>query len=557
MNTAFFTLWTSTLALSFLTVSVQGNTPYDIVVYGGTSGGIVAAITARKEGKSVLLLSPDKHIGGLTANGLGWTDIGKHVILGGLSREFYHRVWAYYQKPETWMPDGQVDKSKGQHGPAIDEEAQLMYVFEPKAAEQVYRKWLDETGIPVEYGRLDLANGVSKNGARLTAIRTEDGREFTGKIFIDATYEGDLLALAKVSYTTGREPSSKYGESINGLQVRASVKNQLPPGIDPYIRKGDPSSGLLPGVNPTPTEPDGTGDNRVQAYCYRMCLTDRPENRLPIPKPASYREENYEILFRAIETGHAKSFMSFSPMPNHKTDSNNSGGISTDLIGGSQDYPDGNYATREKIGQAHKDWQLGLLWTLQNHPRVPKEIRQAHLKWGLPKDEFTDNGNWPTVLYVREARRLVGDYVLTQSVPEKALPAKRPIGLGAYTMDSHHVQRVVHPGGYLWNEGDVQKHINKPYQIDYGVLLPKQTECENLLVTFCISASHAAFASARMEPVFMILSQSAATAASLAIDDKTPVQQVPYAKLKAKLIAANQRLTLRPEDVGNSNLLSR
>lgn len=532
------------IALVALTGLSHGAVKYDVVVYGGTSGGIVAAISAHREGKSVLLVSPDKHLGGLTSNGLGWTDLGKRVILGGLAREFYHRIWRHYQDPRAWMTNGRIDKSFGQHGPAIDDAAQLMFVFEPKVAESVFKRWLDEEKISVVRGRLDLVQGVIKKGPRILSIRTEEGQYFFADIFIDATYEGDLMALAKVSYTIGREDASKYDESINGLRVTLATKNQLPSGIDPYLKKGDSSSGLLPGVNPRPTVPDGTGDGRVQAYCFRMCLTDNPENRLKIEKPQGYDERDYEILFRAIEAGQKNSFLSFSPMPNKKTDSNNSGGISTDLIGGSQDYPDGDYITRERICRAHEKWQRGLLWTLQHHPRIPEIIRNFHAKWGLPKDEFTDNGNWPSALYIREGRRMVGDYVLTQSTPEKNVPAKRSIGLGAYAMDSHHVQRIVGANGYLWNEGDVQRHFPVPYQIDYGVLLPRQNECENLLVTFCISASHAAFSSARMEPVFMILSQSAGIAAALAIDGQVPVQKVAYSKLKAKLTAVDQRLEL-------------
>ncbi|CAN5531127.1 FAD-dependent oxidoreductase [soil metagenome] len=514
----------------------------DIIVYGGTSGAVVAALAARQAGKSVIMVSPDQHLGGLTSGGLGWTDLGKDTILGGLSREFYHRVWLHYKQPSAWFTGEVPAKVSGQNGPGMDSANQIMTVFEPKVAEQIFTDWLKESGIAVEHGRLDLMKDVEKDGAKITAFRTEDGREFRGKVFIDATYEGDLMARAGVPYTLGREPSSRYGESINGLQIARAVKNQLPPKVDPYVKKGDPASGLLPGVNPTPAVPDGAGDDLIQAYCYRMCLTDDPANRISVEKPAGYREEDYEILFRAIEAGQKGTFFKLSPMPNHKTDSNNDGGISTDLIGGSQHYPEGGYAQREAIARAHEMWQRGLLWTLQNHPRVPEAIRKAYAKWGLPKDEFTDNAHWSPALYVREARRMVGDYVLTQPILDKAKPSARPVALGAYAMDSHNVQRIVGADGFLHDEGDVQKPIAKPYQIDYGVLLPRREKCENLLVPFCISASHAAFGSVRMEPVFMVLSESAAAAASLAIDHGIPVQDVPYPELQQKLIAAKQCL---------------
>ncbi len=514
----------------------------DIVIYGGTSGAIVAAIAARQAGKTVVLVSPDKHLGGLTSGGLGWTDIGNASILGGLAREFYHRVWKYYQDPGAWRNGETLNKEAGQHGPAIDDANQLMFVFEPKVAEVVFQQWLEETGVSVEYGRLDLANGIVKKGLRLIAFRTEDGREFPGKVFLDATYEGDLMAKTGISYVIGRESASCHDESLNGQQVALAVKNQLPSGIDPYIRKGDPSSGRLPGVNPPPLLVDGAGDGRIQAYCYRMCLTDDPENRVPVEKPENYCDEDYELLFRAIEAGQKGGFFKLSPMPNRKTDSNNEGGISIDLIGGSQGYPEGSYAEREQIAQTHERWQRGLIWTLQHHPRVPAAIRAFYAAWGLPKDEFPDNSHWSPALYVREARRMVGDYVLTQSILEKGLPAARPVALGAYAMDSHNVQRVIGPNGDVRNEGDVQRRLSKPYEIDYGVLLPRRDQCENMLVPFCISATHVAFGSVRMEPVFMILGQSAAIAACLAEEKGIAVQDVPYPELRERLITGGQHL---------------
>lgn len=515
----------------------------DVIVYGGTSAAVTAAVQVRKMGKSVILVSPDKHLGGLSSSGLGFTDLGNPKILGGLSREFYHRVWQAYQDPAAWKPGGRIDPKKGQNGAAIDNVNQLMVDFEPHVAEAIFDAWVKENQIPVIHARLDLKSGVVKEGGRITAIKTEDGKVFHGKVFIDATYEGDLMAKAGVSYTVGREAASQYGENLNGLQVARATKNQLPPGIDPYVRPGDPSSGLLPGVNPMPTDPDGTGDKKIQAYCYRLCLTDVPENRVTIAKPEGYRETDYEILFRAIAVKPKGSFCKFSRIPNGKTDSNNEGGISLDWIGGNYAYPDADYAEREKIAKAHEDWQRGLLWTLQNSARVPEEMRAAYAKWGLAADEFTDNGNWPYTLYIREARRMVGEVVATQSMLQKAEPVSRSIGLGAYTLDSHNVQRIVSAQGMVRNEGDVQVGC-KTYQLDYGVILPKHAECGNLLVPVCVSASHIAYGSIRMEPVFMILGQSAGAAACAAIDAKSAVQDVPYEGLQKALLAAGQKISL-------------
>jgi hypothetical protein len=383
--------------------------------------------------------------------------------------------------------------------------------------------------------------GVIKDGPRITAIVADDGRIFRGKVFIDATYEGDLMAGAGVSYTVGREPNSRYGETLNGVQTKHATKNQLPRDIDPYRVKGVPASGLLPNINQNPGK-EGAGDRKIQAYCFRMCLTDVPENRVPIEKPEGYDESQYELLFRAIEAGQTGGFFKLALMPNRKTDSNNSGGISCDFIGMNHDYPEADYAVRQRIVKAHETWQKGLVWTLQNHPRVPEALRSEYRKWGLPRDEFIDNGHWPHQLYIREARRLVGDYVMTQHHCQRRRVAEDSIGMAAYTMDSHNVQRYVDEHGHVRNEGDVQVGGFPPYPISYGAIVPKRDECTNLLVPVCLSASHIAFGSIRMEPVFMILGQSAATAAAHAIEEGVPVQQVEYARLRERLLRDKQVL---------------
>jgi len=524
---------------------------YDIIVYGGTSGGITAAVQAARDGRSVVLISPTSYLGGLTTSGLGWTDLGSESILGGLSRDFYRRVYLHYQ-PESawnWQAKSSFNNSIGQGGDAFNHTLQIGSVFEPKVATSIFAQMIAENNVPVVTGRLDLANGVIMAGKRITGVRMEGGREFTGKMFIDATYEGDLLAGAGVSYTVGREANATYNETVSGIQVARATKNQLPNNIDPYVIEGNSSSGLLPGVNVTAGGADGTADARLQAYCYRMVLTDVVQNRVTVQQPADYDEADYELLFRAIAAGQSKDFYKLSLMPNRKTDSNNTGGISTDYIG--MNYgQDWNWATlghdqRDALAARHRKWQLGLVWTLQNHPRVPLAIRNSHAKWGLPADEFTDNGHWPHQLYVREARRMVSDFVMTQHHCLGNAVAPDSVGLAAYAMDSHHTQRHVR-AGKVKNEGDVQLELPGPYPISYRSIVPKTGECENLLVPWCLSSSHMAFGSIRMEPVFMALAQSAAIAADLALDKEIAVQQIEYAELRPRLLAVGQPPFPRP-----------
>ncbi|MEK7951377.1 FAD-dependent oxidoreductase [Luteolibacter soli] len=519
---------------------------YDVVVYGGTSGGVIAAVQVAKSGRSVVLVSPTVHLGGLTTSGLGWTDLGKSSILGGLSREFYHRVYQRYQDAGAWNWQSRASfGNSGQGGPAFNDTTQVASVFEPKVAEAVFGSMIAEEHVPVITGRLKLDGGVVMSGGKINRLKLEDGREFAGKMFIDASYEGDLLPGAGVSFTVGREANAANGENYNGIQSDRATKNQLRAGIDPYVTPGNAASGLLPGVNADAGGSDGSADDRLQAYCFRMVLTDVAANRVMVAKPPGYNEADYELLFRSIDAGQTGGFFKLDLMPNRKTDSNNTGGISTDFIG--KNYgPGWNWATlnhdqRQALAKEHENWQRGLIWALQNSPRVPASIRDAYAKWGLPADEFTDNGNWPWQLYVREARRMVSDYVMRQAHCSGALVAPDSIGLAAYNMDSHHAQRHV-KNGQVVNEGDVQMPVGTPYPVSYRSIVPKAGECANLLVPWSLSATHMAFGSIRMEPVFMILSQSAAIAADLAIDGNLPVQQVPYSKLRPALLAASQAL---------------
>ena len=518
----------------------------DVVVYGDASGGVTAAVQAARMGKRVILVSQYGHLGGMTSSGLGWTDIGNDRILGGISREFYHRLYLHYQQPEAWSHENRDQfENSGQGVPALNPKTELASTFEPKVAEAVFDALVKEAGVQVVHGRLDLEAGVVKAGKRIRAIRLEDGTTINGKVFIDASYEGDLLPGAGVPYVVGRESNDAFNEQNNG-NTGVAPKNQLPDGIDPYIVQGDPTSGLLAGVNPDPGGKKGEGDHRLQAYCYRMVLTDVPSNRLPIAQPSGYSETDYEILFRAIEAGQRGGFFKLSPMPNRKTDSNNTGGISTDYIGYNYgedwNWATRNHAQREALAARHRDWQLGLVWTLQNHPRVPEAIRKQYAPWGLPKDEFTDNAHWPYNIYVREARRMRSDFVMTENHCKHKLPVEDPIGMGAYTLDSHNTQRFVH-NGMVKNEGDIQSYIGgRSYGISYRAIVPPAEACENLLVPWALSATHIAFGSIRMEPVFMVLGQSAATAACMAIDNDSSVQAISYPDLRTRLLKDDQRL---------------
>ncbi len=529
------------LAAAFL---LAGPTPaaertYDLVVYGGTPGGITAAVQAARLGKTAILIEPGRHLGGMTSGGLGATDIGNKGAIGGLAREFYRRVRKHYEQDSAWKQERRADFKGPGHAPHED----TAWTFEPHVAEKIFNDLLREAKVPVVLGRrLDLKAGVRKDGPRIVSITMESGQTYRGKVFLDATYEGDLMAKAGVSYHVGREANRTYGETLNGVQVRRAIHHQFIKKVDPYVQPGVPSSGLVPRVHAGPPGTDGDGDRRVQAYNFRLCATDRPANRRPWPKPAGYDEKQYELLLRNFEAGDHRLPWNPILMPNRKTDSNNNFAFSTDDIGTNYDYPDGDYATREKILKAHVAYQQGLMWTLANHPRVPERVRKHFRTWGLAKDEFTDTDNWPHQLYVREARRMVGAYVMIEQNCRGRRVAEDSVGLAAYTMDSHNTQRYVTKDGHVLNEGDVQVGGFPPYPISYRALVPKEKECANLLVPVCLSASHISYGSIRMEPVFMVLGQSAATAAALAIDDQVSIQKVDYPKLRKRLLEQKQVL---------------
>jgi hypothetical protein len=501
----------SVLLFCIMLLSCGKGRNVDVCVYGGTASGVVAAYSAAKLGKSVILIEPGKYLGGMTTGGLGWTDFGNKGAVSGLSRLFYERIGSHYGKQEQW-------------------------VFPPSVATEEINRFIKDGNIEVLYQRR-VAN-VEKDNAVIRSIFLESSSDDSplvqigAKEFIDCSYEGDLMAAAGVSYFYGREDQSVFNESLNGFQIRNA--HQFPDSIDPYKVKGDPSSGLLWGISALQPKETGTGDKSIQAYNFRLCLTDDPDNKRDFERPDGYDPAHYELFLRVIEKMplEAKRFLKldkFDVCP--KYDVNNNGPFSTDMIGMNHDYPEADYATREKIWKAHVDYTKGLMYFLSHDERIPVELRQQISALGWAKDEFTDNDNFPTQLYIREARRLDGEYVMTQRNCEGIEVVDDGVGMAAYGMDSHNCNRIV-VGGMVKNEGDVQVRVPSPYPISYRSITPKRSECTNLLVPVCVSSSHIAYGSIRMEPVFMVLGQSAAVAASLAIDGKNDVQAVDIAAIR-------------------------
>ena len=533
--------------LSCNTVKDDNAYEADIIIYGGTPAAIVAAMQAIKLGKTVIVVSPDKHLGGLSSGGLGFTDTGNKSVIGGLAREFYQRIFLHYQQDSSWKWQKKEEYgNKGQGTPAMDGKDRTMWIFEPHAAEEVFENFVKENNIKVLRDEwLDRKKGTTVKDGKIISISTLSGKKFTGKMFIDATYEGDLMATAGVSYHIGREANSQYNEQWNGVETGVfQHKHYFQSNVDPYKIPGDSASGLLPRISPDKPGIKGEGDKKIQAYCFRMCLTNKAENRVPFPKPDGYDPAQYELLVRVFNSGWRELFEKFDLIPNWKTDTNNHGPFSTDNIGMNYDYPDATYERRKEIIKEHETYQKGLMYFMCTDPRIPADLQKQLNTWGLAKDEFTDNGNWPFQIYVREARRMVSDYVMTENeiLSKKAVP--EPIGMGSYTLDSHNAQRYVKDDGFVQNEGDIGVHAPKPYSISYRAIVPKEAQCKNLFVPVSLSSSHIAFGSIRMEPVFMILGQSAATAAAIAIDDKIDVQQVNYEKLKKQLLDQRQILTV-------------
>lgn len=486
----------------------------DVCIYGGTASGVIAAVAAARTGLTAIVINPAIRVGGLTTGGLSYTDTGRKEAIGGMAREVYKRIGAAYNKPEEWN-------------------------FEPHVAESVLLTMLKEAAVPVLRGH--FLTSVKKQGGALQAITTEEGLTVEAGVFIDASYEGDLMAKAGVSFAVGREGTHIYKESLAGVQVRD--KHQFDKPVSPYVVETDPKSGLLPGVQPFALA-NGSGDKSVQAYCFRLCLTKDPANKIAYERPAGYDGKDYELLLRYIRAGGADLFRKFDALQNGKFDKNNHGAFSTDYIGANHRYPHGSYADREKIFQAHVRYQKGLMWCMGNEPGVRADFRDQWNQWGLCRDEFVDTGGWSPQLYIREARRMVTDTVMTENHCRGTVRIDDSVGLGSYNMDSHNCNRVV-VDGIVKNEGDVQVST-PPYGISYKSVVPRRRECTNLLVPVCMASSHIAYGSIRMEPVFMILGESCALAASLYLNNNYPaVQDVPYPELETALKKANQVLRWR------------
>jgi hypothetical protein len=491
---------------------------FDVVVYGGTAGGAITAVAAAREGLKVALLEPRDHIGGMVSGGLSWTDVGKREVIGGYALEFYWRAGEHYEMRR--------------HGHDIS------WMHEPHVAENLLREMLKDAGVTVLFRhRLREKTGVKKTGTRVTEIAMQNVDSFRAEIFVDSTYEGDLMAQAGVSYTWGREGMNHYGESLAGVRGE-TPKHQFMVDISPY----DASGKLLPEIYPGPYGNAGQADKKVQAYNFRMCFSDNPANQVAFPKPPAYTPARYELLARLLKVRTEKeggpprlnTLLKIDRLPNHKADINNQGAFSTDYIGGSWEYPEGDYEKREQIWEAHKNYIAGYLYFLANDPQVPRQTQQEMNQWGLCKDEFVDTGHWPHQLYIREARRMVGEFVMTQKDLQTELTKPDAIGMGSYNSDSHNIQRIVTPQGFVRNEGDMQVPVS-PYQIPYRVMLPKRTEATNLLVPVAFSASHVAYSSLRMEPQYMIIGQAAGVAAKLAMVGRRTIHEIDTKELQNRL----------------------
>ncbi len=550
MKKIFYIILISAICFSGIGCKRSGSPAYkaDVIVYGGTSGAVTTAVQVHRMGLSVIIVSPDRHLGGMSSSGLGFTDTGNKEVIGGLAREFYQLIYQHYQKPESWNWQKQSDYGNvGQGNPAIDGEKRTMWIFEPHAAEEAFETMIKDNNIEVLRDEwLDRTNGVSKKNGKIISITTLSGKTFKGKVFVDATYEGDLMASSGVGYTVGREDNGLYGETWNGVQAGVFHHGHyFKDKIDPYWIPGDSSSGLLPRISSEMPGPNGSGDNKIQAYCFRLCLTKHPGNRVAITKPEGYDSTQYELLVRVADSRWNEFFAKYDAIPNLKTDVNNHGPFSYDNIGMNWDYPEATYERRKEIISEHILYQKGLLYFTSTDKRLPSWVRDTMSKWGYSKDEFTDNGNWPYNIYVREARRMTGKYVMTENEVLGRRPVPESIGMGSYTMDSHNVQRYVTDEGYVQNEGDIGVAAPKPYQIAMGSIMPKEDQCNNLLVPVCVSCSHIAFGSIRMEPVFMILGQSAGTIASLAIRNNKGIHDFTYEEISKQLSADGQILEYR------------
>ncbi len=506
----------------------------DVCVYGATASGVIAAVAAMRAGKSAILLHPGHTLGGMTSGGLGCTDFGKKAVIGGMSRQFYRDLGAVNGKEEEWM-------------------------FAPHVAQEVLERYIKQAGVAVHTHQ--FLDAVEIADGRIASVRMLGGLIVKARMFIDATYEGDLMAKAGVRYTLGREANGVYGETINGVQVRAH--HQFSHFVDPYIKPGDPSSGTLPYIEQQDAAPNGSGDFRLQAYNFRVCMTDDPKLKVAWEKPADFRDLDFELVRRWFNAEmdsyndqlpnydgrHPELIKKFDVLGERtadghlKTDTNNHGAVSSDFIGANYCWPEADYARREQLFQAHVKWQKGVYWVCANDPAIPERYRKVYSRFGLASDEFVNTGHWPHQIYVREARRMVSDYVLNEHDTQHHRQCDDAVGMGSYNMDSHNCRRFIRDGRVM-NEGDVQLPPAGPYRVSYRSIVPGKGQCANLIVPVCLSSSHIAYGSVRMEPVFMVLGESAAIAAHLCIEAGCTVQELPYAKLEPRLAKANQVLRI-------------
>lgn len=507
----------------------------DVCVYGGTAGGVMAAIQSSRMGCKVILVSESAHVGGMATSGLTATDINKHLAVGGLAEEFYREIYSHYMNEFAWRNqtrDEFMESTKKRTFSGKNDERKMQWVYESSVGEEIMRRMLADAGVRVIYRqRIDSPASVIKRGARISSLKFSDLLSVRATVFIDASYEGDLAAFAGVNCVIGREGTDKYGESLAGIRSHQLLA------VSPFKADGSLVTGVLPEQGYGSL---GSADMRTQAYCYRVCLTDDPENMIPFSKPSNYRAEDHELLLRRILSGEKKELkdiITFTPMPNRKTDTNH-----LDYIGASQNYPFGNWAQRDSIALEHRRYAESLLWFLGHDPRVPEVMRNEMNRWGWAADEFTDNGNFPNQLYVRECRRIVGKYVMTQQDVQgvRSEAAASAIGLGSYALDCHFVNYLATTDGVRIEGGMFVG--TKPYPVPYGAILPKEDECSNLLVPVCMSASHVAYSSLRMEPVYMVLGQSAAIAAVLSLRERCIPQEIPYEKLRESLLENGQIL---------------
>jgi FAD dependent oxidoreductase len=524
----------------------------DVVIYGGTPAGLAAATAVVRAKKTVIIIEPTTHIGGMITGGIAVTDTGTPQFVGGISREFFQSV------ATAEAPRREEKHNIEFRGNVIPWYEPAPWDVEAKVAKQIFGEWVLSEKYPIIMGEKIV--GVRKSGTRILSLKLTNGCIVSGKAFIDASYEGDLMARAGVSYTFGRESSAEYGEKLAGIRDPHFIRNYTPEqyatptreymhhgqfGADLPARQGGE---LLWGVEPGPLGTVGAADKRLQAYCYRLIATQRKDLKIDWWKPDHYDAAHYDVLLRYLQRHPEITFtrlVHLGPIPGGKWDLNASGPFSIDFVGGNSNYPELDYKKREEMLQAHKDYEQGFFWFLAHDPRVPKQLQSEVQSWGPAKDEWVDNGNWPTQIYIREARRMIGSYVMTEKDIVVDKTKQDSVGLGSFVLDSHWVRRLENKDGFIRVEGHLDESIDlskAPYEIPYRSLVPKQEEVQNLLVPVDLSASHVAICTIRMEPVYMILGQSAGVAAALAIESGKSVQTIDVNLLTSRLRSAGQIL---------------